>query len=85
MSSGGNGPLCLNAAVSGRNAGFSPGRGVELGWRRGGGVVGGGDCTMSPHSIQIYGQDGGASLGCLSGEQKNSGPPLRALPKQMLN
>lgn len=63
--SGGNGPLCLSAGASGRNAGFRPElEGVEFGgWGGGGGGAGVGvgvDRTISPHSIQIYGQDGGA-------------------------
>lgn len=54
MLSGGNRPLCLYEAVSGRNAGFS---------REG---MAGGKYDNS-HSIQIYGQDRGAPLDACQG------------------
>lgn len=78
MSSGGNGPLCLNGAVSGRNAGFSP-RGdggglvavvVVVGW--------GGGLYDNSHSIQIYGQDRGAPLDACQGTRRT--PPLYSGP-----
>ncbi|KAI9537501.1 hypothetical protein NQZ68_023746 [Dissostichus eleginoides] len=61
---GGNRPLCLYEAVSGRNAGFSRGgRGVKY---------------DNSHSIQIYGQDRGAPLDACQGTSTT--PPLYSEP-----
>lgn len=72
MLSGGNWPLCLYEAVSGRNAGFN--RGGDGGEERGGG--GGG--YDNSHSIQIYGQDRGAPLDACQGTSRT--PPLDSGP-----